>query len=1131
MTESSAAERLFFAAMELATPTDQSAYLDKACGADQKLRQSVEKILQAHRDMGSFMEHGPAVQSSGADPASPNGESDFQIPDQVHTGSLIAGRYELVEQIGRGGMGCVWRASQVEPIQRQVAVKLLLPGMDSKRMLACFESERQALALMNHPNIARVFDAGETTDGSPFIVMELVEGTSITRYCDERKLPVTERLRLFICVCQAIQHAHQKGVIHRDIKPSNVLVASCDGQAVPKVIDFGVSKAARESLSEASLLHDYGLVVGSLQYMSPEQAQADQRAVDTRSDIYALGALLHELLTGTTPLSRQELENIGLFEILRIIRELEPRRPSTRLLGSPSLPEIASARASQPESLAGMLQGDLDWIVMKALENERSRRYDSAIGFSADIQRYLDGEPVEAHPPSVSYRLRKLGRKHRLALSAGVVFLALLLFTAVMSSWMAWKTSRANLIAEEKRIQAEEQSQRADDNAALVMKGLIASECSRRFAQTSAASLQIDLDLAEFPVNPRVALLRLASQLRKIPDDRAGIPVIVPAGMRVAQGTSETGPVEADAGGSAKSGSYKVNAPGDLLDEQRNLREFVSTAILAMGRDYAPVLAPAAMGKRGPVRHSSMNRSGDRLLTLHSTGEAHLWDAMKMLPIARLQKDSEKVDEAKFSEDGALIATTCANRELRIWRAHDGAFVSRISPKKNSEPIAGVKEYMQSGVEISFSKDRILTSYWVSESLPPKPKTIPVERDEDGNPIFRGMGSSIPFKVVMRFNGPSELWDTSSGRLISTIPDRNGNTYLSGEGKWIVGWDKKKSIVVYSAEDGTTKARIGPSSGATVNHFIMGQSGHKLVIRYDVKSPVLPQFRVWDCETWQELIPPAPGLAASNFFADDLVQIHEGDQIKLVALSRERAPRLLKTDEKRFTGPRDPHLRDNFIMASDGQLYDWVNDRPLLPPPGRKYHPELRRFAADGRFVMIEEERRFIDSKTEKSFPVRSLQHSIHEPFLSFDERVGWTGFAHSIIGDVPYPPTLIHFFRIPPISRQQFPHELVELWVQVAVRGELAQEGTFLKWDEVTWEKQRQKLAKMAIPDPYFPFPGFLAQDRPHWLLSEFQTASKAEKPAIAKKLLERCTAEGNSDEADQWNRWLAVPFNRSQN
>ncbi len=1129
MTEPSAAERLFFAAIDLATPTDQSAYLDKACGADQELRQNVEKMLQAHRDMGSFMEHGPAVQSSGADPASPNGESDFQIPDKVHTGSLIAGRYELVEQIGRGGMGCVWRASQVEPIQRQVAVKLLLPGMDSKRMLACFESERQALALMNHPNIARVFDAGETTDGSPFIVMELVDGTSITRYCDERKLPVTERLRLFICVCQAIQHAHQKGVIHRDIKPSNVLVASCDGQAVPKVIDFGVSKAARESLSEASLLHDYGLVVGSLQYMSPEQAQADQRAVDTRSDIYTLGALLHELLTGMTPLSRQELENIGLFEILRIIRELEPRRPSTRLRGSPALPEIALARASQPELLAGMLQGDLDWIVMKALENERSRRYDSAIGFSADIQRYLDGEPVEAHPPSVSYRLRKLGRKHRLALSAGVGFLALLLFTVVMSSWMAWKTGRANLIAEEKRIQAEEQSQRADDNATLVMKGLIASECSRRIAQTSAASLQIDLDLAEFQVNPRVALLRLASQLRKIPDDRAGIPVVVPAGMRVAHGASDSGLVEADAGGSAKSGSYKVNAPGDLLDEQRNLREFVSTAILAMGRDYAPVLAPAAMGKRGPVRHYSMNRSGDRFLTLHSTGEAHLWDAMKMEPIARLQRDSEKVDEAKFSEDGALIATTCANRELRIWRAHDGAFVSRICPKKNSEPIAGVKEYMQTGVEISFSKDRILTSYWVSESLPPKSNARPIQRDDEGKLV---MGSSIIIHpTVMRFNGPSELWDAVAGKLISKIPERNGNTYIWGEGKWIVGWGKKDSIAVYSAKDGAVRAHIGPPSGVPVGDFMMGSTGRRLVVRNNVKSSADPQFRVWDCETWKELIPPAPGLAATGFFADDLVQIHERDRFKLVALSRERAPRLLKTDEKRFTRPEHPRVRDNFIMASDGQLYDWVNDRPLLPPPGKKYHPELQRFAADGRFVMIEEERRFIDSKTEKSFPARSLQHSIHEPFLSFDERVGWTGFAHSIIGDVPYPPTLIHFFRIPPISRQQFLHELVELWVQLAVRGELAQEGTFLKWDEAAWEKQRQKLAKMAIPDPYFPFPGFLAQDRLHWLRSEFQTASNAEKPAIAKRLLERCTAEGNTDEAEQWNRWLAAPGHRPQN
>ncbi|HKB06514.1 MAG TPA: protein kinase [Gemmataceae bacterium] len=341
-------------------------------------------------------------------------------------GVRIAGRYKLLELVGEGGMGTVWMAEQTEPVRRSVAVKLIKPGMDSRQILVRFEAERQALALMDHPNIAKVLDAGAAADGRPFFVMELVNGVPITRYCDERHLTPRQRLELFIPVCQAVQHAHQKGVIHRDLKPSNILVALYDDRPVPKVIDFGVAKAAGMQLTEETVHTSFGAVVGTVDYMSPEQATFNQLDVDTRSDIYSLGVLLYELLTGTTPLDRRRLKETPLLELLRIIREDDTVRPSTRLSTVEELPAIAAKRGVEPKKLSGLVRGELDWIVMKALEKDRARRYETANGFAADVWRYLHDEPVLACPPSTIYRLRKFVRRYRgPVLAASVVALAL----------------------------------------------------------------------------------------------------------------------------------------------------------------------------------------------------------------------------------------------------------------------------------------------------------------------------------------------------------------------------------------------------------------------------------------------------------------------------------------------------------------------------------------------------------------------------------------------------------------------------------------------------------------------------------------------------------------------------------
>jgi serine/threonine protein kinase len=362
-------------------------------------------------------------------------------------GSRI-GRYKLLQQIGEGGMGVVYMAEQEKPVRRRVALKIVKPGMNTGRVIARFEAERQALALMDHPNIARVLDAGTTGEdlrrGVPYFVMDLVRGVPITQYCDEARLSPRERLELFAPVCQAIQHAHQKGIIHRDIKPSNVMVTLIDGKPVPKVIDFGVAKATEQRLTERTMFTEYGAMIGTPEYMSPEQADLSGLDVDTRGDVYSLGVLLYELLTGSTPLDRTTLRAAGYDEILRRIKHEEPPKPSTRISHSGDLlASIAALRRIEPARLTKLVRGELDWIVMKALEKERSRRYETANGLSRDIQRYLDGDPVEAGPPSAVYRLKKFVHSHRAALAVASLFVGMLLAGVLVSSALAVRALRA----------------------------------------------------------------------------------------------------------------------------------------------------------------------------------------------------------------------------------------------------------------------------------------------------------------------------------------------------------------------------------------------------------------------------------------------------------------------------------------------------------------------------------------------------------------------------------------------------------------------------------------------------------------------------------------------------------------
>jgi serine/threonine protein kinase/tetratricopeptide (TPR) repeat protein len=430
------------AALEL--PAGQrAAYLDQACAGNTALRQQVEVLIQAHEQAGRFLELPPTGVDFHRTALTP-------LPIAEKPGDTV-GRYKLLQQIGEGGCGVVYMAEQEQPVRRRVALKILKLGMDTKQVIARFEAERQALALMDHPNIAKVLDAGATETGRPYFVMELVRGIKITEFCDQNNIATEERLKLFIQVCQAIQHAHQKGIIHRDIKPSNILVTVSEpgSPGVPKVIDFGIAKATQGRLTDQTLFTAFEQFLGTPAYMSPEQAVMTSLDIDTRSDIYSLGVLLYELLTGKTPFEQKELLAAGLDEMRRTILEKEPPKPSTRLTQ-----ELASNSSRQQLELVRLVRGDLDWIVMKCLEKDRARRYSTANGLAADIQRHLSDEPVVARPPSKLYEFRKTVRRHKFGFAAGAAIGVVLLAGAIVSTWQAVRATTERRRADEQAATA-----------------------------------------------------------------------------------------------------------------------------------------------------------------------------------------------------------------------------------------------------------------------------------------------------------------------------------------------------------------------------------------------------------------------------------------------------------------------------------------------------------------------------------------------------------------------------------------------------------------------------------------------------------------------------------------------------
>jgi WD40 repeat protein/serine/threonine protein kinase len=669
-TPESPVEAVFSAALAKQSPEERAVYLDEACGGDPELRHRVERLLKAHPQLGSFLQNDAPELVATID----------RPPDHESPGRVI-GPYKLLQPIGAGGMGAVYLAEQTQPVRRKVALKIIKPGMDTKQVLARFDAERQALALMDHPNIARVLDAGATEQGRPYFVMELVKGNPIIHHCDEKHLTLRERLELFIPVCQAIQHAHQKGIIHRDLKPSNVLVGLYDGKPVPKVIDFGVAKAAGPKLTDATLFTGFGTVIGTPEYMSPEQAQLDNLDIDTRSDIYSLGVVLYELLTGTTPFTNQDLEKAGLLETLRMIREQEPPKPSTKLSTAEGLPTLAANRGTEPAKLTKLMRGELDWIVMKALEKDRNRRYQTANGLAMDLEHYLADEPVLACPPSTWYGFRKFARRNRRAVATAAAA-ALVVVLAV-----AGLATSTFLIAREQKATV-----RARDDLKREANFHRITLAYRELASLDNLGRALQL-LGDCPEDLREwewhYLMRLCRVEPLVIRDTTEVNSVV---------FSPDGQLLASAGGDGKI-KVRNSKTGEVIQTfDTRAGSVYAVAFHPYGKHLAAVCADRnakvwdlTTGEAVPVGPSDADHNvgtafgvafspDGRHLATGSDGAVNIWDWKDHRLLYALPGHETKSISVAFSRDGLLLASGSFLGSLKLWDAQTEMPLIRTIP-------------------------------------------------------------------------------------------------------------------------------------------------------------------------------------------------------------------------------------------------------------------------------------------------------------------------------------------------------------------------------------------------------------------------------------------------------------------
>jgi WD40 repeat protein/serine/threonine protein kinase len=777
------ARELFLHAVGKLPPEQWDGYVAEACRGDAELKQQVGRLLQVHREAGSFLDRPAAAAGATGAFAPAPGEKGAAVRPREGAGTVI-GPYKLLQQIGEGGMGTVWMAEQTQPMQRKVALKVIKPGMDSRQIIARFEAERQALALMDHVHIARVLDAGATAAGLPFFVMELVHGVPITKYCDDNRLTPRERLELFVPVCQAIQHAHQKGIIHRDVKPSNVMITLYDGRPVPKVIDFGVAKATEQRLTERTLFTQYGTMVGTLEYMSPEQAEMSGLGVDTRSDIYSLGVLLYELLTGSTPLSHKRLKEAGYSEILRMIKEEEPPRLSTRLSDSgETLASISAQRHMEPAKLTKLVRGELDWIVMKALDKDRNRRYESASAFAADVQRYLADEPVQACPPSAGYRLRKFARRNKGPVAAGLALAALLLLGSVGTSiGLAWalQAEHTATLAAAAETQAKDALKQTLDNE---LQDAYFRRITLAYRELSADNLGGALHELELcPENLRRwewhCLMRLCRVEPVVLRDTTAVNSL---------SFSPDGELLASAGGDGKVKVWNSNTGKVVRTLEKAHTGFVSCVAFHPDGKH---LHLATVGVDRQVRQ------------VKGVKEVRVWDLTTGDQVFHAPCDSVHVSgtayAAAFSPDGRQLVAGSAG-DVKVWDWRN---------EKLLHTFAGNGKHR---ISVAFSRDgRLASATWGGSiklwDAKATGEALPTIHEASPHPVgalaFSPDGGRL---ATASFQRRVEVWDTTTGGRVYTLPHKGGlvlGVAFSPDGLLLASAGEDKIVRVFDAKTG-----------------------------------------------------------------------------------------------------------------------------------------------------------------------------------------------------------------------------------------------------------------------------------------------------------------------------------------